>query len=104
VILEQRAKALLEALYDRYGGRDFYPTFTATWVEKQGGRKYFRVTGKYTSAGDGGRDYDRTHSRDEILQLETAGYIGLEARGEGAFDLSITDNGTDWVDSNFRRA
>jgi len=95
VTLEKRAKALLEALFDRYGSPDFYPTFTATWVEEVDGRKYFRVTGTHTHSGGELRDYDRTHSRDEILQLTREGYIEL--------NLAITDKGKDEVDSNIER-
>jgi hypothetical protein len=101
VILEQRERKLLEALYDPLSEN---PTFAAKWVEEEGGRRYFLVTGMYTGSGMQGIDYRRTHSRQSILELEQDGYITRIHRGGDEFDLSITEAGIDLVESDFGRA
>ena len=102
--LEKREKRLLEALYARYEPSDFFPTFEATWVEQGDGRRFFHVTGERRGFSDESNPYDQRHSRQAILQLEREGYIRRDDWGGGTFGISITDEGKDLVESNFRSA
>jgi hypothetical protein len=102
VTLEQREKRLLEALYARYDAPDFFPTFVATWVEQEDGRRYFHVTGGYRSFSGEMIDYDHTISQGAFLQLEQEGYIRRDDRGAGEFSISITEAGKALVESDFR--